>query len=144
MDQKISPYRTPSRWVAVIVAVTACAAGFTIALYLSGGPRSPAAAAGGSPSPSASANSPGALPPLSGNGAGGLRIELTGKVLAVSRTSITIGGDGPSVTARLTGSTRVTGEVTNAAGIRVGDEISAQLTGASTSSLTAAAIQDPA
>ena len=53
---------------------------------------------GATPSASAPAGSstglPG-LPGLSGNGNGQLRMVLTGRVLAVSGTSITIGGDGP-------------------------------------------------
>jgi hypothetical protein len=53
------------------------------------------------PSASASAGGAGlpALPALSGQGDGQLQLMLTGRVLAISGTSITIGGNGPSVTA---------------------------------------------
>lgn len=135
MDHKTSPYRAPSRRVASVVAVTACAAGFAIVFVLGGGTGPAPAAASGSATPPVS-SSPSALGPL-------LQISLTGKVLKVSGTAITIGGDGPPVTARLTGSTKVTGKITSIGGIKAGDEISAQLTGASTSTLMATAIQDP-
>jgi len=125
---------SPSRWVAAIVAVTACIAGFAIALFLTGGTGIPTAAATSSPSPAA----------RSDDGGGTLRITLIGKVLAVSRTSVTIGGDGPPVTGHLTGSTRVTGKITSVDGIKVGDQISAQLTGTAMTSLTFTSIQDPA
>jgi hypothetical protein len=64
-------------------------------------------------------------------------------VLAISGTSITIGGNGPSVTAAITGSTRVTGTVRGISGVKAGAEVSAQITGTS-GHLTATAIQDPA
>ena len=68
---------------------------------------------------------------------------LTGRVLAVSRTSITIGGAGPSVTAAVTSATTITGSVHGIGGVKAGDQVSAQLTGTATH-LTATAIQDPA
>lgn len=83
-----------------------------------------------------------ALPPLSGSG-GGLQLMLSGKVLAISGTSITLGGNGPNVVARINGSTRVSGNVTSPSGIKVGDQVSAQVTGRNSSNLTAVAIQDP-
>jgi hypothetical protein len=83
-----------------------------------------------------------ALPPLSGNG-GGLMYMLNGKVAAISGTSITLSGNGPSVTASINGSTQVTGDVTSVSGIKVGDQVTAQVSGQSSSSLVATAIQDP-
>jgi hypothetical protein len=68
---------------------------------------------------------------------------LAGKVTAVTRTSITIGGNGPSVTAAVTSSTKITGRVSSISGIKVGDEVSAQLTGTG-GKLTVMSIQDPA
>jgi hypothetical protein len=82
------------------------------------------------------------LPGLSGNGNGPLRQLLTSRVLAVSGASITIGGDGASVTAAVTATT-VTGKVHSIGGVKVGDEVSAQISGTA-SHLTATAIQDPA
>ena len=52
------------------------------------------------------------------------------------------GGDGPSVTAAVTGATTITGTVHGIGGIKVGNEVSAQITGTA-SHLTATAIQDP-
>jgi hypothetical protein len=68
---------------------------------------------------------------------------LTGRVLAVSGTAITIGGSGPSVTAAVTGATKITGTAHGIGGVKVGDEVSAQITGTA-SHLIAIAIQDPA
>ena len=131
--------------LAAAVAVVAAAAGVTAALFLTKeAPTATAAAA--TPSASASAGSGAglpALPGLSGRGDGQLQMMLIGKVLAVSGTSITIGGDGPSVTAAVTRSTEITGEVHGIGGVKVGTEISAQLTGTARH-LTATAIQDPA
>jgi len=85
----------------------------------------------------------GAVPGGSGAGPGRASLFLIGKVIAVSRTSITIGGPGHTVTATVTGATRVTGKVSAVAGIRVGDRVSAQITQGSTGNL-AVAIADPA
>jgi hypothetical protein len=86
----------------------------------------------------------GALPPLSGGGGGGaLQLMLTGKVLAISGTSITLGGNGPSVTAAINGSTKFSGSVTSASGIRVGDLVGAEVSGQDSADMVAAEIQDP-
>jgi hypothetical protein len=126
--------------------VLAAAAGIAAGLFLVRGTPAASATGGATPSASAPAGSstglPG-LPALSGNGNGQLRMVLTGRVLAVSGTSITIGGDGPSVTAAVTEGNTVTGTVHGIGGVKVGDEVSAQITGAA-SYLTATAIQDPA
>jgi len=120
-----------SVWVAAAVAVVAAAAGVAAGFLLVRGTPSASAAAGATPSASASARP------------GQVQIALTGRVLAISRTSITIGGEGPSVTAAVTGATTVTGRAHGIGGVKAGDEVSAQLTG-TTARLTAAAIQDPA
>jgi hypothetical protein len=140
---------------AAAVAVLAAAAGVGAGLFLIRG--APAATAAGGATPSASAPAgistgwltlpglPGlsGLPGLPGNGNGQLQMLLTGRVLAVSGTSIAIGGEGASVTAAVTGVTEVTGTVRGIGGVKVGDEVSAQITGTA-SHLTATAIQDPA
>jgi hypothetical protein len=68
---------------------------------------------------------------------------VIGTVTAVSRTSITIGGPGHTVTAAVTGATRVTGKVAGLGGIKVGDHVSAQLT-QDGGRVTAVTIADPA
>ena len=84
----------------------------------------------------------GLLPPPALTGHGGQpQLLLTGEVLAVSGTSITIGGNGPSVTAAVTRATKVTGTVRGIGGIKVGDEVSARITG-SGHKLAVCAIQD--
>jgi hypothetical protein len=128
--------------VAAAVAVVAAAAGVAVGLFLIRG--TPSGSAVGWAAPSASAEAPSAPEPAGASGQ--MRILLTGRVLAVSRTSITIGGAGPSVTAAVTSATRVTGGVRGIGGIggvKAGDEVSAQLTGTA-AHLTATAIQDPA
>jgi hypothetical protein len=132
--------------VAAVVAVLAAAAGVAAGLFLVKGTPVASTADGATPSASAPAGSSTglpALPGLSGNGNGQLQMLLTGRVLAVSGTSITIGGNGPSVTAAVTSATTITGTVHGIGGISVGNEVSAQITGTA-SHLTATAIQDPA
>ena len=68
---------------------------------------------------------------------------LIGTVTAVSRTSITVGGPEHTVTAAVTGATRVTGKVSAVTGIKVGDRVSAQITHGGTGNV-AVAIADPA
>lgn len=151
--------------VAVTVAATAvlaAAAGFLVVTAVPDGSASQTAA-NASPAPNRTA--PGATAPYGtapGGGAGNLfppgtgggaiptpgpgqtlRLEIDGEVMAVSATSITLGAGGRQVTARVTPSTKVTGKVTGIGGVKVGDLVSAQITGAD-GKLTATAIQDPA
>jgi hypothetical protein len=150
-----------SVWMAVAVAVVAGVAGVAAGFFLTRG--APVASAdggvfGSTPSVSASASGPASGPastgsgagpqnlpglPGSGNGNGQLRILLTGRVLAVSATSVTIGGAGPSVTASVTSTTKLTGHVHGLGGVKVGDEIAAQITG-TPSHLVITTLQDPA
>lgn len=143
--------RSPVRSVtAAVIAVVAAAIGAGLALTIINWPSaSPTAAA----APSASASpAPGTGNGSIGNGialgggAGGTRyILLAGKVTAVSSTSITLGGSGPSVTAAVTSSTKVTGRVSSISGVKVSDEVSAQLTETGTGAkMTVMSIQDPA
>jgi hypothetical protein len=152
----------PKRWLRpaslVAVALVAIVAGAAIAL----GEQVFAS----SPAPSASGSQPSSLGPAQpgGNGqpAGGGQVGpggqagpgggfpggqgqafVIGKVLKVSATSLTIGGPGRSITAGITSATRVSGKVSAIAGIKVGDQVSAQIT-ESGGKATLAAIQDPA
>jgi hypothetical protein len=68
---------------------------------------------------------------------------VLGTVTAVSGTSITIGGPEHTITATVTGATRVTGNVAGLGGIKVGDHVSAQLT-QDGGRVTAVTIADPA
>jgi len=80
---------------------------------------------------------------IPGGGAVG-EMFVAGPVTAVSSTSITIGGPNHTVTAAITSSTRITGKVTSIGGIKVGDQVSAQITESNGGQPTVAAIQDPA
>jgi hypothetical protein len=79
--------------------------------------------------------------PGAGTGQAG-SLFLIGTVTAVSRVSITIGGPGQTVTAAVTGATRVTGKVSAVTGIKVGDRVSAQITQGGTGNV-AVTIADP-
>jgi hypothetical protein len=145
-----------SVWMAVAVAVVAAVAGVAVGFLLTRGAPVECAAGGATPSASAPASVPAprgggtgpqALPGLpgnaSGNGDGKLRMLLTGRVLAVSGTSVTIGGAGPSVTAVVTSATKLTGRVHGIGGVKVGDEVAAEITG-TPSHLVITTLQDPA
>lgn len=151
-----SGYRPPkSNAPLMAVAVVAVAAAIGLLLILVFANNSPSSAAasdptnGANPAPTQTyagggngGGTLGALPPLSGNG-GGLMYMLNGKVAAISSTSITLAGNGPSVTAAINSSTQFSGNITSASGIKVGDQVTAQVGGQSSSSLVASAIQDP-
>ncbi len=135
-----------------LTAVVAAACGFGAVMFaLHGATASPAAA---SVTPSATAA------PSSGAGGGtqfappggGVRslppgaterLEIGGSVRAVSATSITLDGGGQLITAAVTRSTVITGKVASIRGVKVGDLVSASITGAN-GKLTADSIQDPA
>jgi hypothetical protein len=172
-DPPDPPPETGKRWghggvpgfsvrAAAAVAVLAAAAGVAVGLLLvrgtpaasPAGPATPGASAPGATAPGGTTpggtTAPGgggtnlpALPGPGGNGNGQMRIILTGRVLAVSATSITIGGNGPSVTAAVTGATKITGKARGIAGVKAGDQVAAQV-GGTPGHLTAIAIRDPA
>jgi hypothetical protein len=141
------PGRSGLRPVALtIVAVVALGAGAGVALAITKGlDHSPSPLAAPSTQPSAVApgggSGGGTIP--GGGGAVG-EMFVAGPVTAVSSTSITIGGPNHTVTAAITSSTRITGEVTSIGGIKVGDQVSAQITESNGGQPTVAAIQDPA
>jgi hypothetical protein len=132
-----------------VVAVVALATGAGVALILNQGASSAPSAAGSSlPSAAPSFGAPGSngnggALPGGGGGAGTIQMLVGGKVRAVSATSITIGGRGHTVTAAVTGSTRVTGRVSSIRSVKVGDLVTAQIT-QSGGQPTVTAIQDPA
>jgi hypothetical protein len=133
--------------VAAAVAVVAAAAGVVAGLFMIRGTPSAIAVAGSAPGVSASASvrapaSASVRAPASASARPArLQVAITGRVLAVSRTSITIGGVGPSVTAAVTGATTVTGRAHGIGGVKAGDEVSAWLAGTA-DELTATTIQD--
>jgi hypothetical protein len=132
-----------------IVAVVALGAGAGVALAITRGldhSPSPSAAPSTQPSavaPGGSSSGGGTIPGGGGGGAVG-EMFVAGPVTAVSSTSITIGGPNHTVTAAITSSTRITGKVTSIGGIKVGDQVSAQITESNGGQPTVAAIQDPA
>jgi hypothetical protein len=136
----------------VVIALVAAAAGAVVALAVhdisSPGPAlagSPSAQPSGlAPVPSGGTNPGGSGTSPGGGGPGGaLTAFVVGRVSAVSGTSITIGGPAHSVTAAVTAATRVTGKVTGIHGIKVGDQVSAQLT-QNGGKFSVVAVQDPA
>lgn len=115
-----------------------------------GGPGGPGAP-GGMPSSSVLASGHGkgshsapSLPKLASGGDGILHLLLVGKVLAVSRSSITIDSNGSRPTkVAFTNSTKFTGRIVSISGIKVGDEVYAQVIGQSNADLLVATIRDP-
>jgi len=146
--------------VLIVTAVVAAAAGFgVVAAAMHDVTGSPATASatpdnGSSGTGSLGTGSPGGgqslLPPQSGGGSiptpgpgEKLQLQLGGRVTAVSAASITVGAGGQSVTAIVTRATKVSGKVSSIAGIKVGDMVSATITGTD-GKLTTDTIQDPA
>ena len=128
-----------------VVAVVALGAGAGVALAVGRGlDNSPAPSATPSSQPSygAPGGSGGGTVPGGGSGVVGQGF-IEGRVTAVSRTSITIGGPGQSMTAAITAATKVTGEVASIGSVKVGDDVSAQIT-VNGGQATVTAIQDPA
>lgn len=142
----------PRRWRPLVLAVIAVAAlvvgaGVTLAVSSELSPSSPAAAnrsqspvvtgPGGS---DGSSQLPGrALP----GGTGTAQMFIAGRVQAITAASITLGAPGRAVTAAITGATRVSGRVTSAGQIKVGDNVSAQIT-VRDGKPVVTSIQDPA
>lgn len=110
-------------------------------------PSSTAPDAGGTPAGGAGSGNQrapvagGAVPSIPSGAT--LRLEIGGPVTAVSATSITLGGGDREVTAAVTKGTKVTGKVTSIGGVKVGDVVSASITGTN-GQLTVTSIQDPA
>ena len=143
------PRRWPGRYGVplVLTAVIAAAAGFLAVIAVRDLSASPAAANSIAPAsrsaPSASGQAPGGgAVPAPGSGQA-LELMIGGKVTAVSATSITVAGPGHQVTAAVTSATKVSGRVSDIAGVKAGDQVSMQATGTE-GNLTATAIQDPA
>jgi hypothetical protein len=142
--------RSPRPLALAAVALLALAVGAGVALAIGRGldhSSSPSAAPSSQPSfgaPGGSGTVPGGgTIPGGGGGAVGEGF-ITGRVEAVSSTSITIGGGpGQSMTAAITAATKVTGKVASIGGVKVGDQVSAQIT-MSGGQATVTAIQDPA
>ena len=146
--------RQPRGWLRraggpAAVAVLAAGAGAGLALYLGGPGGGSPAVAGFPPAASPRAGAPGqggsggTLPGGGIPGSGAVtQMFIVGQIAAISRTSITIGTGGRSVTAAITSATRVSGNVHNVAALAVGDLVSAQIT-ETNSRATANTIQDP-
>ena len=139
-------------WLLALTAVVAAAFGFGVVLVALHEATASPTAAGATPSSSAAPSSGagnGTQPAPQGGGPQSLppgateRLEIGGQVTAVSAASITLNGGGQPITAAVTRATTITGKVTSIAGIKVGDFVSASITGAK-GKLTADSIQDPA
>src|SRR6266851_5364171 len=134
----------------ITLAAAAIGAGIVLVVDDLSSSSAPAAASGHQPSYLAPGQHvgngpPGALPSggPSGGPGGTANLFIIGKVTAVTSTSITIGGPGHSIVAAVTGDTRVTGKVSSLGAVKVGDQVSAQMT-QSGGKTTVTAIQDPA
>jgi hypothetical protein len=130
--------------VLAIVAVVALGGGAAVALAIAKLDHSTSPSA--TPNTQPSAVAPGGIGGGTVPGGGGAVGEMfvAGPVTAVSSTSITIGGPGHTVTAAITSATRITGKVTSIGAIKVGDQVSAQITQSNGGQPTVTALQDPA
>lgn len=146
------PPRRGGRWFGPVatmmtVIVVAAAAGAALTMALTGSPAQTPAAASSPRTPGLTTPDPigGGATGGPGGSAGGeaSEISMLGTVTAVTRASITIGGSGLSVTATVTSATRITGRVSGIDQVKVGDQVSAQMTQRG-SQVTATTIQDPA
>ena len=131
-----------------LIAVLAGVAGAFLAFLLTQGPSAAPSASTprGLPSiPSQRIGGGGVSGGQPGGAGGQVQMLLAGPVTAVSSTSITVAGQGNSVTGAVTSATKVTGKVTSISGIRVGDRVLVKFTGNPASgSFIATTIQDPA
>jgi hypothetical protein len=143
------PPRSRVRPLAVaVVAVVALGVGAGVAVAIGRGLSSSPAATqtpGSSQPTIVPGGNGGGVPPGAFPGSGGAvgQLILSGKVTAVSSTSITIAGGSHTVTAAVASSTKVTGKVTSIGAVKVGDLVSAEIT-ESGGKATATGIQDPA
>ena len=118
----------------LVIALLAAAAGAGVVVAVDGLSGSSGVTAGPASQPSSltpaapggnGQHGGGALPGAGSSGTGTLFV--VGKVTKVSSRSITIGGPAHTVTAAVTSSTRVTGNVSSIGAIKVGDQVSAQI-----------------
>jgi hypothetical protein len=128
--------------VAAVAVVALAAGGGIAALVARGAAASSSPTTAQPPGSSQQGGVPGSNGRFPGGGPVG-RLQLRGRVVAVSSTSITIAGGSHTVTAAVTSATSVTGKVTSIGLVKVGDVVSAQIT-ESGGEATATAIQDPA
>lgn len=146
--------RHAMRWplialVAVFAGVTAFAAAYVATGGMPGSPAASSTPGTGAPGAGGLGGDPShgggtLLPRDGGTSAGGsVHLEIGGLVAAVSDASITIGRGARSVTAAVTSATKVTGKVTSIGGVKVGDLVSALVSGTA-GKLAASSIQDPA
>jgi hypothetical protein len=141
------PPGRPRPLAVIAVAVTALAVGAGVALAVTGGstPSSPPRATAPSvTAPGSGSHRSGQIPGGGTSGTGGAeQIFVGGKVLAVSDSSITIGGPDREITAAVTRSTRITGRVRGIQGVKNGDLVTARIA-QSGGAATVIALQDPA
>jgi hypothetical protein len=132
--------------VLAIVTMVALGGGAGVALAITKGidhSTSPSATPSTQPPALAPGGSSGGGVIPGGGGAVG-QMFVAGPVTAVSSTSITIGGPDHTVTAAITSATRISGKVSSIGGIKVGDQVSAQITQSNGGRPTVTAIQYPA
>jgi hypothetical protein len=78
-----------------------------------------------------------------GGGGGGNHLVMGGQVTRVSSTSITLGGQGHTITAAITSATRYTGSVKSASGIKPGQSVMVVISGYGSAHPVAQSISDP-
>lgn len=141
------PSRRSHSLTIAAVAIAAFVVAVVVAALIVGGLTGSPSAAGSASSaaPTQGTNGGGAAgggPVIGGGGGEGGQLFLGGKVTAISATSITLTGQGQTFTAAITSSTTFTG-VSGPLGIKVGQEVTAQISGYDSGHTVATAIHDP-
>jgi hypothetical protein len=137
----LPPRRSHPLTIAAVV-IAAAVIGVVVAVLIVGrSSGSPTAAT--TPAGAAQGGVPSGGLGIGAGGSGGENLFLGGKVTAISATSITLTGQGQAFTAAITRATTFTG-VRGPSGIKVGDEVAAQIAGANSAHPVATSIQDPA
>jgi hypothetical protein len=133
------------------IAVIAAALGAILVLVLTNHPGSTPSAGTAPSTPASSA------PAQSGTGTGGggssssgvgipgapAQVFMAGRVLAISSSSITIGGPSHTIKADITSATQFNGKAKNAGAVKVGDIVTAQINNTRNPAVVTS-LQDPA
>lgn len=130
----------------VIAVIAAMVVAIVVLFAVNGHPAAPASASGTGNAPvggGAPAQGGGGGPYVGGGGGGGSHLFLGGQVAKVSSTSITLSAQGRDITAAITGSTKFTGSVKSASGIKPGQQVMVVISGYGTAHQVAQQISDP-
>lgn len=126
-----------------VIAALVVAVVVLFAVHMNSPAPAPAAGTGNAPvGGGAPVQGGGGGGPIQGGG-GGSHLFLGGQVIKVSSTSITLSAQGRDISAAITSSTRFTGSVKSASGIKPGQQVMVVISGYGTAHQVAQQISDP-